>query len=103
MQLYVVTWKFQSPEDQSFAADALIDYVESGQAESMPEGYERLAWVHTPQDGTGIVLCKAKSASVLYKVFGPWQKNFGMICDYKPALTTEEFINLSKDINSNNN
>ena len=33
MQLYVVTWKFESSEYQTFAGDALIEYVESGKAD----------------------------------------------------------------------
>ncbi len=97
MQLYVVNWQFESSEDQTFAADALIDYVESGKSEDTPEGYERLTWIHMPQDGTGVVICKAKDASVLYKVFGPWREKFGMVWSYKPALTTEEFISLLKE------
>ena len=96
MQLYVVNWRFESAEDQSFALDALRAYVESGSSEQTPEGYERIAWVHTPQDGTGIVLCKAANASVLYKVFNPWRKKFGMIWEYKPGLTSEEIIDLIK-------
>ena len=99
MQLYVVTWKFDSSEYQTFAGHALIDYVESGKAEEIQEGYERLAWIHTPQDGTGIVICKAQSASILYKVFGPWREKFGMSWSYKPGLTTEELIILIKDSN----
>ncbi len=96
MQLYVVTWQFESSEDQTFAEDSLIDYVESGKAEELPEGYERLAWIHTPQDGSGVVICKASSASTLYKVFGPWRKKFGMVWDYKPGLSTEELVSLLK-------
>tara|TARA_B100000700_G_C14486050_1_gene597390 strand:+ start:255 stop:557 length:303 start_codon:yes stop_codon:yes gene_type:complete len=98
MQLYVVTWKFESSEDQTFALDALLDYVESGQSEQTPEGYERISWVHTPQDGTGLVLCRAENAAVLYKVFGPWREKFGMIWEYKPALTTEEFLGVYKEM-----
>ena len=96
MQLYVVTWKFESSEDQSFALDALIDYVESGKSQHNQEGYERIAWVHTPQDGSGLVLCKASNAIVLYKIFNPWREKFGMIWEYKPGLTTEEIIELNK-------
>ena len=46
-QLYIVTWRFESSEDQTFALDSLIDYVESGQSENTPEGYERISWIHT--------------------------------------------------------
>ncbi|KGG15006.1 MULTISPECIES: DUF3303 domain-containing protein [unclassified Prochlorococcus] len=96
MQLYVVTWKFQSSEYQTFAADALIKYVDSGDSENQVEGYERIAWVHTPQDGTGTIICKAESAAVLYRVFGAWREKFGMSWDYKPGLSTEELITLLK-------
>tara|TARA_Y100001968_G_scaffold333931_1_gene401301 strand:+ start:7331 stop:7633 length:303 start_codon:yes stop_codon:yes gene_type:complete len=100
MQLYVVSWRFESSEDQNFALDALSEYVESGKADQTPDGYERIAWVHTPQDGTGIVLCKASSAAVLYKVFGPWREKFGMVWEYKPGITTEELIELQKELNN---
>ena len=99
MQLYVVTWKFESSEDQTFALEALVDYVESGKSENTPEGYERISWVHTPQDGTGVILCRASSSAVLYKVFGPWREKFGMVWEYKPGLTTEEFVELVKEKN----
>tara|TARA_Y100001968_G_C19388762_1_gene734352 strand:+ start:1376 stop:1678 length:303 start_codon:yes stop_codon:yes gene_type:complete len=97
MQLYLVSWKFESSEEQAFALDALVDYVESGRSQQTPEGYERIAWVHTPQDGTGIILCNASSPTILYKVFQPWREKYGMIWEYKPALTTEELVPLVKD------
>ena len=50
MQLYVVTWRFQSAEYQTFAAQALREYVDSGKPDDSFEGYEKIAWVHTPQD-----------------------------------------------------
>ncbi len=96
MQLYVVTWKFQSSEDQIFATDAFVDYFESGKFDQTPEGYERISWVHMPQDGSGLVLCRALNASVLLKVFGPWREKYGMIWEYKPALTTEEYLQALK-------
>tara|TARA_B100001250_G_scaffold389382_1_gene388431 strand:+ start:143 stop:442 length:300 start_codon:yes stop_codon:yes gene_type:complete len=97
MQLYVVTWEFESSEDQTFSTDALVDYVQSGRSEEHKEGYERIAWVHFPQDGTGIIICKAANAAVLYKVFNPWRKQFGMKWRFKPGLSTEELIGLLKD------
>ena len=50
MQLYVVTWRFQSAEYQTFAAQALREYVDSGKLDDSFEVYERIAWVHTSQD-----------------------------------------------------
>ncbi|KGG12800.1 hypothetical protein EV05_0471 [Prochlorococcus sp. MIT 0601] len=74
----------------------MIDYVESGKSEDFPEGYERLAWIHTPQDGTGTVICRAASASVLYEVFGPWREKFGMVWEFKPGISTEDLLPLLK-------
>ena len=99
MQLYLVTWTFDSSEDQTFAAQALVEYVQSGLADQVVEGYERIFWIHTPQDGTGIVICKAESASILYKVFSPWREKFGMKWDFKPALETNELIELIQQSN----
>ena len=66
MQLYIVTWKFASSEDQLYSSQALVEYVESGRSEELVDGYERIAWAHTPQDGTGVIICRAVSASILY-------------------------------------
>tara|TARA_Y100001968_G_C18880180_1_gene491358 strand:+ start:109 stop:405 length:297 start_codon:yes stop_codon:yes gene_type:complete len=97
MQLYVVTWKFESSEDQLYSSKAFVDYVDSGKSQNPIDGYERIAWAHTPQDGTGVIICRALNASILFKVFGSWRDKFGMIWEYKPALTTEEFIGLLKE------
>ena len=56
MQLYIVTWKFESSEDQIYSSEALVDYVESGKSEDLIDGYQRIAWAHTPQDGTGVII-----------------------------------------------
>ena len=99
MQLYVVTCKFESSEYQTFAGEALIDYVEKEKASESKPGYERLAWIHTPQNGTGTVICRAESAITLYKVFNPWREKYGMTWTYTPGLSTEELITLIKDSN----
>ena len=97
MQLYIVTWKFESSEDQIYSSEALVDYVESGKSENLIDGYERIAWAHTPQDGTGVIICRASSASTLFKVFASWRDKYGMIWEYKPALSTDEFVRLLKE------
>ena len=97
MQLYIVTWKFGSSEDQLYSSQSLVDYVESGKSQEFIDGYERIAWAHTPQDGTGVIICRASGAATLFKVFGTWRDKFGMSWEYKPALTTEEFIGLIKE------
>ena len=97
MQLYVVTWIFNSSEYQTFASQALKEELGAGKFDDSFEGYEGIAWIHTPQDGTGTVICKAESASILYKVFNPWREKFGMKWDYKPGISTEELIDLIED------
>ena len=97
MQLYIVTWKFESSEDQNYSSEAFVDYVESGKSNDLIEGYERIAWAHTPQDGTGTVICRGKSAAVLYRVFSPWRNKFDMSWYYKPGLSTEELVDLIKE------
>ena len=97
MQTYIVTWKFDSSEDQKYASDYLVNYFESGKFHELVEGYERIAWFHAPQDGTGVVICKALNASTLYKVFSPWRDKFGIIWEYKPALSTEELVEMIKN------
>ena len=97
MQLYIVTQKFESSEDQLYSSEAFVEYVESGKSDALTEGYERITWAHAPQDGTGVIICRASSASILFKVFGPWRDKFGMTWEYKPALTTDEFVSLIKE------
>ena len=97
MQLYIVTWKFESSEDQLYSSEAFVNYVESGKSDDLINGYERIALAHAPQDGTGVIICRALSASILFKVFGPWRDKFGMTWEYKPALNTEEFVSLIKE------
>ena len=94
MQLYVVTWKFETSEYQLFASEALAEHSDGINSTDSCPGYERIAWIHTPQDGTGTVICKAENASVLYKVFAPWQNKYGMSWEYKPGLLTEELLDL---------
>ena len=48
MQLYIVTWKFDSSEDQNYSSEAFVEYVESGKSKDPIDGYERIAWAHTP-------------------------------------------------------
>ena len=94
MQTYIVTWKYESSEDQKYASDALLENFQSGKYYEPIEGFERIAWVHSPQDGTGVVICKASSYANLYNVFNTWRENFGMIWNYKPGLSTEELVEL---------
>ena len=68
MQLYIVSWKFESSEDQLYSSEAFVDYVESGKSEDLPEGYERIAWAHAPQDGSGVIICRASTVASLMMI-----------------------------------
>ena len=52
-----------------------------------------------PQDGTGIIICGAENAALLFKVFNNWRVNFGITFEYKPALTNEELLQATKETN----
>ena len=63
------------------------------------ESFELIFIAHTPQDGTGIILCKARNATLLYEILCVWRDSFNILFNIKPALTSEELlaINPSKD------
>ena len=41
MQLYIVTWKFESSEDQLYSSESFVDYVESGKSEDLIEDIQQ--------------------------------------------------------------
>ena len=92
MQLYVINWSYENPEDQIFATDAFCEYLKEGKIYQIFEGFEMLSCAHTPQDGTGVIICKAQNASILFKIFNTWRENFGLNFNFKPALTSEELL-----------
>ena len=62
------------------------------------EGFELIFCAHTPQDGSGVMICKAQSASILFQIFNNWRENFSISFNFKPALTSEELFEArSKD------
>ena len=75
MQLYIVTWKFESSEDQNYSSEAFVDYVESGKSEDLIDGYERIAWAHTPQDGTGVIIVKLQVHQFYSRFLDPGEIN----------------------------
>tara|TARA_Y100000746_G_C15072022_1_gene272247 strand:- start:130 stop:354 length:225 start_codon:yes stop_codon:yes gene_type:complete len=54
------------------------------------EGYELESIAHTTQNGSGVIICKAKDASTMFKFFNMWRKNFNISFNFKSALTNEE-------------
>ncbi len=91
MQLYVVEWSFQNNEDQQlFATYEFCQYLSKGKLNQSVEGFELESIVHTPQNGSGVIICKAKDASTMFKIFNMWRKYFNISFNFKPALTNEE-------------
>ena len=90
MQLYVIDWSFQNNEDQLFATNEFCQYLNAGKLNESIDGFELKCVAHIPQNGSGIIICKAANVSVLNRIFYMWRKNFNISFDFKPALTNEE-------------
>ena len=57
-------------------------------------GFELLFIAHTPQYGSGVILCKVADVSILFRIFNMWRKNFNISFNFKPALTDGELAYL---------
>ena len=54
------------------------------------DGFESLFIAHTPQNGSGIVVCKVADVSILFRIFKMWRKKFNISFNFKSVLTNEE-------------
>ena len=63
MQLYVIEWSFQNNEDQFFATNEFCQYLNEGKLNQSIEGFELVYIAHIPQNGSGVIICKAKDAN----------------------------------------
>ena len=81
VQLYNVTWQFPEIEGQKAAFAKLIDYMASGAQGDHIDGFELISRTHCPETGSGVVICKAESAKVLFQHFAPWRAMFGVEFD----------------------
>ena len=99
MQLYVINWSFKSSDDQLFATKEFCEHFKSGKLNEFVEGFELKFIAHTPQDGTGTIICRAKDSSVALNILNPWRENYNISFNIKPALTNDELneIKSSKD------
>ena len=97
MQLFVIDWLFQNSEDQLFATNEFCEYFKNGKINESIEGFELKFIAHTPQNGSGVIICKAESANTLFKIFSMWRKNFNITFNLKPALTNEELLSSHVD------
>ena len=99
MQLYVIDWSFQNAEDQLFATNEFCGYLKEDKLNQFIEGFELKFIAHTPQDGSGIIICKVKNAALLYEILNMWRENFSIVFNIKPALTNEELLTLQSSKN----
>ena len=90
MQLYVIEWSFQNNEDQLFATNEFCQYFKEGKLNESIDGFELKYIAHTPQNGSGTIICKVADASIIFRIFNMWRKNFNISFNFKPALTNEE-------------
>ena len=92
MQLFVIDWSFHNNEDQLFATNEFCQYLQEGKLNANIEGFELKFLAHTPQNGSGVIICEATDIKTLYKIFNMWRKNFNVSFNFKPALTNEELL-----------
>ena len=99
MQTYLIYCSFQNAEDQLFATKEFCQFLKEGKLNQFIEGFELNHIVHTPLDGSRIIICKVQNATILFKIINSWREIFGISFDIKPALTNEELFLLqsSKD------
>ena len=90
MQLFVIDWSFQNIEDQLFATNEFCKYLKEGKLNETIEGFELKFIAHTPQDGSGVIICQANNTYLLFRILKMWRENFNITFNFKTALTNEE-------------
>ena len=99
MQLYVIDWSFQNAEDQLFATNEFCEYLKQNKFNNIYQGFELIFIAHTPQNGSGTIICKAKNETSIYYPLRMWRESYSIEFNIKPALTNEELVEIhsSKD------
>ena len=103
MQLYVIDWSFQNAEDQLFATNEFCEYLKQNKFNNFEQEVELICIAHTPQNGSGTIICKAKNTTLIFTLQKMWRENYSIDFNIKPALTNEELVELnsSKDYREN--
>ena len=83
---------FENVDYNYFATNQFCEYLKEGKIYEKFEGFEMIFCAHTPQNGSGTIICKAQSAIVLFQIFNTWKENFSIKFNFKPALTSEELL-----------
>ena len=92
MQLFVIDWSFQNAEDQLFATNEFCEFLKKKKLDQHIEGFELKFIAHTPQDGAGVIICKAQETTTLFNILNIWRDNFSITFNIKPALTNDELL-----------
>ena len=95
MQLYVIDWSFQNAEDQLFATNEFCEYFKNGKLNEFGDYLDLQTIAHTPQEGSGIIILKAHSATSILNILKEWRDNYNILFRIKPALSNEELIELN--------
>ena len=95
MQLYIIDWSFQNSEDQLFATNEFFDYSKSGKLNETIEGFELIFIAHTPQNGSGVIICRAQNALTILNLLTMWRESYNILFNLRPAFTNEELISLN--------
>ena len=92
MQLFIIDWSFQNNEDQLFATNEFCQYLNEGKLNENIEGFELKFIAHTPQNGSGIIICQVHNTSILFSILKMWRESFNISFNFKPAQTNEELL-----------
>ena len=92
MQLFVIYWSFKNNEDQLFATNEFCQYLQQGKLNQTIDGFELKYIAHTPQDGSGVIICQTQNIQTLFRILKMWRENFNISFNFKPALTNEELL-----------
>ena len=99
MQLYIIDWSFQNAEDQLFATNEFCEYLKEGKMNEFIEGFELKFIAHTPQDGSGIIICRAQNNKIVINLINMWRETYSILFNVKPALTNEELLEINSSTN----
>ena len=73
MQLYIIDWSFQNSEDQLFATNEFCEYLNKGKLDQQIDGFELNFIAHTPQSGSGIIICRAQDSKIIFNLIKMWR------------------------------
>ena len=94
MQLYVIDWSFQNAEDQLFATNEFCENFKKNKFNNSPQDFQLIFIAHTPQNGSGTIICKAKKAKSIQDPLKIWREIYSIEFYIKPALKNKELVEI---------